>query len=52
MNERNRAVLLYLNGLITQPSANSVDVTIEKFEAGEKKRGFKVVARLDHAAAA
>ncbi|MDJ0588388.1 MAG: DUF302 domain-containing protein [Pleurocapsa sp. MO_226.B13] len=41
-----------VNGLITQPSANSVDVTIEKFEAAAKKRGLKIFARLDHAAAA
>ena len=41
-----------VNGLITLPSANSVDVTIEKFEAAAKKRGIKVFARLDHAAAA
>lgn len=41
-----------VSGLITQPSANSVDVTIEKFEAAAKNRGLKVFARLDHAAAA
>lgn len=41
-----------VNGLITRPSANSVDVTIEKFEAAAKKRGLKIFARLDHAAAA
>ena len=40
-----------VDGLITQPSANSVDVTIEKFEAATEKRGLKVFARLDHAAA-
>lgn len=41
-----------VDGLITRPSANSVDVTIEKFEAAAKKRGLKIFARLDHAAAA
>ena len=41
-----------VNGLITQPRNNSVDVTIEKFEAAAKKRGLKVFARLDHATAA
>ncbi|MBE9045322.1 DUF302 domain-containing protein [Pleurocapsales cyanobacterium LEGE 10410] len=41
-----------VDGLITQPSANSVDVTIEKFEEAATKRGLKVFARLDHAAAA
>lgn len=44
--------VLAVDGLITQPSANSVDVTIEKFEAAAKKRGLKIFARLDHAAAA
>lgn len=41
-----------VDGLITQPSANSVDVTIEKFEAAAKERGLKIFARLDHADAA
>ena len=41
-----------VDGMITQPSANSVDVTIEKFEAAAKERGLKIFARLDHAAAA
>ena len=41
-----------VDGLITKPSANSVDVTIERFKAAAKKRGFIVFARLDHAAAA
>ena len=41
-----------VDGLITQPIANSVDMTIEKFEAAAKKRGLKVFARLDRAAAA
>jgi len=39
-------------GLITQPSANSVEVTIEKFEAAAEERGLTIFARLDHAAAA
>jgi uncharacterized protein (DUF302 family) len=39
-------------GLVTRPSAYSVDVTLDRFEAAAKKRGFLVFARLDHAAAA
>lgn len=41
-----------VNGLITQPSGNSFDVTIEKFETAAKDRGLKIFARLDHAAVA
>jgi uncharacterized protein (DUF302 family) len=41
-----------VQGLITTPSTNSVDATLDKFEAAAKKRGFMVFARLDHAAAA
>ena len=43
---------LAVDGLITKPSAHSVDATIERFEAAVKKRGFVVFGRLDHAAAA
>ena len=43
---------LAVDGLITKPSAHSVDATIDKFEAAVKKRGFMVFTRLDHAAAA
>lgn len=43
---------LAVDGLVTKPSAHSVDATIEKFEAAVKKRGFIVFTRLDHAAAA
>lgn len=43
---------LAVDGLITKPSAHSVDTTIERFEAAVKKQGFVVFARLDHAAAA
>jgi uncharacterized protein (DUF302 family) len=43
---------LAVDGLITKPSAHTVDQTIEKFEAAVKKRGFMVFARLDHAAGA
>ena len=39
-------------GLITSPSAHSVDATMDRFETAAKKRGFMVFARLDHAAAA
>jgi len=41
-----------VDGLITKPSANSFDVTIERFEASAKRRGFIVFAHLDHAAVA
>ena len=41
-----------VDGLITLPSNNSTDVTIEKFEAAAENKGLKVFARLDHAAAA
>jgi uncharacterized protein (DUF302 family) len=41
-----------VEGLITKPSAHSVDATIDRFEAAVRKRGFVVFARLDHAAAA
>jgi len=41
-----------VDGLITKPSAHSVNATIDRFEAAVKKRGFIVFARLDHAAAA
>lgn len=37
---------------ITQPSANSVEVTIEKFEAAAEEQGLIIFARLDHAAEA
>jgi len=39
-------------GLVTSPSAHSVDATMDRFEAAVKKRGFMVFARLDHAAGA
>ena len=39
-------------GAITNPSAYSADVTVERFEAAIKKRGFQVFTKLDHAAAA
>ena len=40
------------DGLITRPSANSVDVTLDRFEAAAKSRNFMIFTRLDHAAAA
>jgi len=43
---------LAVDGLVTKPSAHSVDATIEKFEAAVKKQGFMVFTRLDHTAAA
>lgn len=41
-----------VEGLITSPSAHSVDATMDRFESAVKKRGFVVFARLDHAAGA
>jgi len=41
-----------VEGLITTPSAHSVDATMDRFESAVKKRGFMVFARLDHAAGA
>jgi len=41
-----------VDGLVTRPSAHSVDSTMDRFEAAVKKRGFMVFTRLDHAAAA
>lgn len=41
-----------VEGLVTLPSSQSVDATIEQFETAAKKRGFVVFGRLDHAAAA
>lgn len=40
------------DGLITQSSANSAEDTTNKLEAAIEGAGFKVFARLDHAAAA
>jgi uncharacterized protein (DUF302 family) len=39
-------------GLVTKPSANSVDATLDRLEAALKERGFIIFTRLDHAAAA
>jgi uncharacterized protein (DUF302 family) len=39
-------------GLVTKPSANAVDATLDRLEAALKERGFIIFARLDHAAAA
>ncbi|MGV7229969.1 MAG: DUF302 domain-containing protein [Nitrospirales bacterium] len=39
-------------GLITRLSAYSVDTTMDRFEVAVKKRGLKIFARIDHAAAA
>jgi uncharacterized protein (DUF302 family) len=41
-----------VDGLITKPSAYSVDTTLDRLEAALKERGFMIFARLDHAAAA
>jgi len=40
------------SGLITKPSAHSAEVTTQRLEDAIKARGFKVFARLDHAAGA
>ena len=39
-------------GMVTQPSAHSVQTTMDQFEAAAKKRGFTLVARVNHSAAA
>src|ERR1700751_1363481 len=39
-------------GLLTKPTANSVDATLDRLEAALKERGFIIFTRLDHAAAA
>jgi uncharacterized protein (DUF302 family) len=39
-------------GLVTKPSVNSVDATLDRLEAALKERGFIIFTRLDHAAAA
>ncbi|HEX3418070.1 MAG TPA: DUF302 domain-containing protein, partial [Stellaceae bacterium] len=41
-----------IEGLVTKPSANSVDATLDRLEAALKERGFVIFTRLDHAAAA
>jgi uncharacterized protein (DUF302 family) len=41
-----------VDGLITKPSAYSVDETIGRLDAALKDRGFMIFAHLDHAAAA
>jgi len=35
-------------GIITQPSAHNVDVTIDRLEAAVKNKGLRVFARVDH----
>jgi uncharacterized protein (DUF302 family) len=39
-------------GLVTKPSTNPVDATLDRLEAALKERGFIIFTRLDHAAAA
>ncbi len=41
-----------VDGLITKPSAYSVDMTLDRLETALKDHGFIIFARLDHAAAA
>jgi len=41
-----------VDGLITKPSAYSVDATLDRLEAALKEHGFMIFARLDHTAAA
>jgi len=38
--------------LVVKPSENSVDVTLDRLQAIVAEKGFGVVARVDHAAAA
>ena len=40
------------NGIITKASKYSVEVTMDRFEAAAKKRGFTILARIDHGKAA
>jgi uncharacterized protein (DUF302 family) len=41
-----------IDGLITKPSAHSVDITLDRLETSLKQHGFVIFTRLDHAAAA
>ena len=38
------------NGVVTKPSSNSVGDTISKLETIVTGKGFKIIARVDHAA--
>jgi uncharacterized protein (DUF302 family) len=40
------------NGIVTKASKHSVQITMDRFEAAAKERGFTVVARVNHAGAA
>lgn len=40
------------NGIVTKASRHSVEVTMDRFAAAAKERGFTVVARVNHAGAA
>ncbi len=40
------------DGLLMQPSSHSVTVTVDRLEAGLKAAGFRIFARVDHAAGA
>lgn len=40
------------NGVVTKPSSNSVGDTISKLETIVTGKGFKIIARVDHAAGA
>lgn len=41
-----------VDGLITKPSAYSVEITLDRLEAGLKEKDFTIFTRLDHAVAA
>ena len=41
-----------VEGLVTKPSTQSVDETLDRLETALKERGFIIFTRLDHAAAA
>jgi uncharacterized protein (DUF302 family) len=43
---------LAAEGLVTKPSAHSIDTTLDRLEAALKERGFIIFTRIDHAAAA
>jgi len=40
------------NGIVTTASRHSVEVTMDRFAAAAKERGFTIVARVNHAGAA
>jgi uncharacterized protein (DUF302 family) len=49
---QNGAFIMSDNGLITGPSAHSVQETIDRIEVDVKSKGMTIFARVDHAAGA